>query len=105
MNRKIRFVWEAKNIDEHVDEIEFSERFQDSVNTCPLFCGKFNREVSISNVNVNYIHFTDFRVYKGLMSITTGVRVYSLNLRCYENLVFEIIEPGITFFEGFISFN
>ena len=57
MNRKIRFIWEAKNIDEHVEEIEFSERFQESFNNCPLYCGKFDREVSIYKVNVKYIHF------------------------------------------------
>ena len=106
MNIKIRFIWEAKNIDEYIEEIEFSERFQESLNTCPLYCGKFNREVSISKVNVKYIHFTDLRLYKGgAMNFIIDSDQYVLTLRKHENLVFEIIEPGITFFEGFISFN
>ena len=97
MNIKIRFIWEAKNIDEYIEEIEFSERFQESLNTCPLYCGKFDREVSISNVNAKFIHFTDLRLYKDSFIITADNDLYSVNLRCYENLVFQIIEPGITF--------
>ena len=99
MNRKIRFVWEAKNIDGYKEEMKLSASFNES----PLYCGMFDREVSIYNVNIKYIHFTDFRISDDVMTIQTDDNLYSLNLRCYENLVFKIIEPGITFLK--VSFH
>ena len=104
MNSKIHFIWEAKNIDEHFEEIYFSELFHDYMNNCPLLCGKFDREVSISNVKVKVIHFTDFRLYNsGAMTFIIDNNLLSLNLKSYVNLTFQIIEPGNSFIECFIK--
>ena len=97
MKGKLRFIWgERLNMD--VDEMKFSHFFPNL--DSPIHCGKFNQKVSISTAGVSaqfqIIHFTDLNIFKGgVMTVEAGTTFWSLNLSKYDDLTFEVIQPGI----------
>lgn len=102
MDDRLHFIWEAKNIDDHVKEVNFLQTYHIYINNCPLFCGEFDREVLISRVKLQVIHFTNFILHNSNLIVMIGDDLFSLNLRKYNDLTFKIIEPGIYFKENFI---
>ena len=93
MPHKLRFIWEERGINEEAEKFKFNNRFQDLKQ--PLFCGKFNQPVSIEGIEVEILHFSNFKFSDGIFSFEMDSFIGGFKVSKYEDLSFEMITPGI----------
>ena len=90
----IRIVWEEKELNEEFENFSFTTMYKEL--DSPLFCGKFNQQIFVEDLLIEFIHFTDFKFSADeliIFSIENITRAFKVS--GYENLCFYIVKPGI----------
>ena len=93
MPQKLRFIWEEKNIDQELETFDLKTDIQGLTQT--YLCGRFNKPVTISGIEVETMQFIDLKIIYGFMELKLNFFVYLLIQR-YHDLSFTIITPGIS---------
>ena len=92
MPLKFIFVWDDNKIENQGEEFHFSNHFENLSQV--IYCGTFSEPVSFNGVEVQTIHFTDFKMQNGYFSFFINTKKRMFDSSDYKNLFFKIITPS-----------
>jgi hypothetical protein len=92
MPHKFTFVWDDNKIENQGEEFHFLNHFENLSQV--IYCGTFSEPVSLNGVEVQTIHFTDFKMQNGLFNFFMGPNERIFRLPANEHLFFKLITPS-----------
>ena len=94
-NYSMKIVWDDAGINGQFDNFDLNEILKENENLkTVLYCGLFEPSIEYNGMEFSIVHFVDFIIKNGRVSIKTPVIYHDICLMDHKDLRITIFKPG-----------